>query len=182
MVNPKPKIKFTYEDYKNAPEDKRYELLDGELVLVPSPKEAHQRSSIRLAMRLELLVESTGIGYVYAAPFDVVLSNTDVVQPDLMFISNERSYIITADNIQGAPDLVIEILSPSTAVHDRDYKLRLYAQHGVREYWVMDTVAKTIEVLRPGEHGFEHVATYRKGDVLTSPLLKGLELNVGEVF
>ena len=80
-------------------------------------------------------------------PFDVVLSDTDVVQPDLLFVSNERANIITDENIQGAPDLVVEILSPSTAERDQTFKRSLYAKHGVKEYWLVDTDAKTVTVL-----------------------------------
>ena len=115
MVTTGAKIKFTYEDYCNAPEDKRYELHDGDLILVPSPKEPHQKTSLDLAAELRLFTRRTGIGYIYIAPFDVFFSNTDVVQPDVIFVSSERLEIITPDNIRGAPDLVIEVLSPSTA-------------------------------------------------------------------
>ena len=182
MVSPKSKIKFTYEDYRNTPEDKRYELLDGELVMVPSPKEQHQRLSIKLAMRLQQFVEETGMGYVYTAPFDVVLSDTDVVQPDLLFVSRERRQIITDDNIQGAPDVVVEILSQSTAERDRTYKRSLYARYGVQEYWIADPETRTVEVLRLGERGFESEETYGVGQTLVSPQLEGLNISLDEVF
>ena len=120
MASSTPTFKFTYTDYRNAPDDKRYELLDGDLVVVPAPKEVHQRVLINLTILLGQLVRHTGVGHIYAAPFDVVLSDTDVVQPDLLFVSNERAHIITDENVQGAPDLVIEILSPSTAERGQD--------------------------------------------------------------
>ena len=88
MAVPRPKIKFTYEDYKNAPEDKRYELLEGDLIVVPSPRESHQRACIKLASRLLRFVQAPGLGMVYASPFDVVLSDTVVVQPDILFVTN----------------------------------------------------------------------------------------------
>ena len=137
-------IKFTYEDYCNAPEDKRYELHDGDLVVVPSPSQPHQDSSLEIATEIKLLIRRTGIGSVFVAPFDVVLSDTDVVQPDVVFVSRERENIITHGNIQGAPDLVVEVLSPSTAHRDRTFKRALYARHGVREFWLVDTDAHTI--------------------------------------
>ena len=112
MAIPNPIIKFTYEDYLNAPEDKRYELLDGELVPIPTPGELHQSISILLGSKLLQFAFENSSGRVYHAPFDVVLSDVDVVQPDLLFVSNERDHIITPANIQGAPDLVVEILSP----------------------------------------------------------------------
>ena len=137
MVTQKPRLAFTYIDYVNAPEDRRYELLDGDLVMVPAPKRSHQNALLDLAVDLELLMRRTGMGQVFAAPFDVVLTNTDVVQPDIIFVSTERAHIITEDNVQGAPDLVVEILSPSTANRDRTFKRSLYARHGVKEYWIV---------------------------------------------
>ena len=182
MVVTGAKIKFTYEDYCNAPEDKRYELHDGDLILVPSPKEPHQKTSLDLAAELRLFTRRTGIGYIYIAPFDVVFSDTDVVQPDVIFVSNDRREIITSDNIQGAPDLVIEVLSPSTAHRDRTFKRALYARHGVREFWFVDTDAHTIEVLLLGASGYETVGIFGAGQTLTSPTLTGFNLNTDEVF
>ena len=115
---PETEAKFTYADYRNAPEDKRYELLDGELVVSPAPKEVHQRALGNLSVELKLFARKRGVGRVYLSPFDVVLTDTDVVQPDLLFVCNERAGIVTEDNAQGAPDLVIEILSPS--IHRRE--------------------------------------------------------------
>jgi Uma2 family endonuclease len=182
MTGPRPRVKFTYKDYMSAPEDKRYELLDGDLIVVPAPDMEHQDTSRNIVFPLGAFVRERSLGYVYYAPCDVVLSDTDVVQPDLLFISKERSHIITRRNIQGAPDLVIEILSPGTAERDRNFKRRLYERHGVREYWMADPYARTIEVLALGERGFELVAVYHYGEVLTSPLLEGLRLDLREVF
>ena len=126
MVTTKTRTKLTYEDYRNTPDDIRYELLDGELVVSPSPKEIHQRLEFDLGVPLYGFVKEWELGRVYSAPFDVVLSDNIVVQPDLLFVSNERFHIITEDNIQGAPDLVIEILSPSNAANDTKTKRELY--------------------------------------------------------
>ena len=182
MAIPNPLIKFTYDDYLNAPEDKRYELLDGDLVVLPSPEEFHQRVSILLGSKLVQFAVENRLGRVYHAPFDVVLSNTDVVQPDLIFVSNERVDIITPANIQGAPDLVVEILSPSTATRDKTFKRSLYAKHGIAEYWMVDITEKTITVLRLGERGFEIVDTYSDGETLTSPTLQGSTLSLDDIF
>ena len=182
MAIPNPIIKFTYEDYLNAPEDKRYELLDGELIPIPTPGERHQSISILLGSKLVQFAYENSLGRVYPAPFDVVLSDIDVVQPDLLFVSNERNHIITPANIQGAPDLVVEILSSSTAERDRTFKRTLYARHSVKEYWMVDTTAKDITVLLLGERGYKVVDTYGEGEILISPTLQGFTLNIGDLF
>ena len=174
--------KLTYEDYCNAPEDKRYELLDGELVVVPAPKEAHQKSLLKLSSTLYYEIERAGIGYVYATPFDVILTDNDVVQPDVIFVSPERAHIITADNIRGAPDLAIEILSPSTARRDLIAKRRLYARHGVREYWIVDTARRTIELLLLHGGEYQSQGVFGMGKTLVSPTLGGFALKIDEVF
>ena len=130
--------KLTYADYLETSDDERYELLNGELIEYPSPKEIHQSVLGNLYLILAKFIRERSLGKVYFSPFDVVLSDTNVVQPDILFISNERADIITPDNVQGAPDLVVEILSPATAERDRTVKLDLYATYGVKEYWIVD--------------------------------------------
>lgn len=182
-----PKVKFTYEDYKSLPESetRRYELLGGELVLVPSPTEPHQRVSRNLEFLLWRFVKERDLGWVYDAPLDVVLGQGDereVVQPDIFFISKEGVEIIAEEEIRGAPDLVVEIISPGTEDRDRHYKKTLYARHGVVEYWIVDPDAKTVEVYKLGEKGFELVRAYKESEVLESPLLPGLKVDLKEVF
>ena len=176
------KTKLTYEDYLKTSDDERYELLNGELVMPPAPLTAHQMISIALASRLYQYVEEKGLGTVVAAPTDVVLSDTDVVQPDVLFVSNERSHILTRENVRGAPDLVVEILSPATAERDRTLKLDLYALHGVKEYWIVDPDAKTITVLLRGENRFEVSGIYGEGQSVRSPTLVGFGVALEEVF
>lgn len=178
----KPQIKFTYQDYKNLPESetKRYELLEGELIMVPSPTTYHQRISANLEYVLQNFVRKHNLGVVYNAPCDVLLSEVDVVQPDIFFISKERSWIIAEENVLGAPDLVIEILSPKTAERDRTYKRTLYARSGVKEYWLVDPGTRSVEVLTLTEKGFQSVGTYQ--ETLTSPSLPGLTITLSEVF
>ena len=176
MVAQKPRLNLTYEDYRTTPEDKRYELLDGELIMAPAPDEPHRRAQAELGTMLFTFVKQNNLGRVYFAPTDGVLSDVDVVQPDLLFISNERRHIITHTSIQGAPDLVVEILSPSTASRDKGYKRSLYAQHGVKEYWMSGTAPGAVTVLLLGENGFEVVGTYGEGDTLISPTLEGFTL------
>ena len=135
MVSTRPATGLTYEDYAKTSDDERWELLDGELVMVPAPNTFHQRVATDLVTLLNAFVKERYLGSVFSAPTDVVLSDTNVVQPDLLFVSREREHIITRANIQGAPDLAVEIRSPSTAERDLTVKRRLYAEHGVKEYW-----------------------------------------------
>ena len=182
MVTAPLAIKRTYADYCRTPDDERYELLDGELVMSPSPNRSHQRIDTRLGALLHAFVEEMSLGEVYHAPFDVVLSNTNVVQPDLLFVSNEQAYIVTEDNVQGPPDLVIEILSPSTAERDRSLKRALYARYGVREYWLVDPDTRTVTVLLLDDGAFAEVARYGAGQTLTSPTLAGFTVNLDNIF
>ena len=183
MTIPNPAIKFTYEDYRHTPDDKRYELLDGDLIMAPAPSIGHQRVDMKLGSLLHAFVNERRLGEVLSAPCDVVLSNTDVVQPDLLFVSRERAHIlIGGDNVQGAPDLVVEILSPSTASRDKTLKRSLYARHGVLEYWLVDPNVQTVDVMVLGDGGLETVAVYGKDQTLTSPMLEGLAVDLDEIF
>ena len=116
------------------------------------------------------------------APCDVVLSDTDVVQPDVLFISRAREHTLTDENVQGAPDLVIEILSPSTADRDLGYKHDLYGRHGVLEYWIVDPTAETVAAHRQGGGRLEVAETFGRGDTLRTALLNGLQLKLDDVF
>lgn len=177
-----PRIKYTINDYMTAPPEKRYELLDGELILAPSPTTRHQRIMFRLAQAVNDFVAAHSLGEVFVAPCDVVLSDYDVAQPDILFVSNERSGIVTEANVQGAPDLVVEVLSPGTAQYDRGYKRTLYGRYGVREYWLVDPEAEAVEVLIASSQGLLPHGAYLRGHTLTSPLLEGLVLSVGQIF
>ena len=182
MATERSRIKFTYEDYKHTPEDKRYELLDGELIMVLAPRTAHQRTSRDILIPINTFVAENDLGEVFIAPCDVVLSDTDVVQPDLLFVSKERSHIINEDNIRGAPDLVIEILSPSRAQRDRTLKRTLYALHGVPEYWQADTDARNVLVLTLENGEYKVAGIYGEGQTLVSPLLQGFTLEIDKIF
>ncbi len=182
MAQPNPRLKFTVKDYMSVPGDKRYQLLDGEMILALSPTNRHQTIAVQLVVELNEFIRRRNLGRLWFAPLDVVLSDHDVAQPDILFVSNERSSIITDANIQGAPDLVVEILSPGTAGHDRGYKQALYGRHGVLEYWLVDPDAETVEVLTLGDQGLALTATYRRGQVLASTLLEGMSLELDQVF
>ena len=175
-------IKQTYKDYCATPDDERYELINGRLMMVPAPNTKHQKVLGRLYLELARFNEEHQLGEVYVAPYDVFLSDTDVVQPDLLFISRAREHIITEQNVRGAPDLVIEILSPSTAEKDLGEKHELYGRHGVLEYWIVDPVAETVAVHRQGDGRLELAETLGRGDTLRTALLEGLELKLDDVF
>ncbi len=177
------KIGLTVDDYMALPDDgKRYELIDGELILSPAPVPDHQLVVVALIEFLRSFVNRHGLGRLYCAPIDVILSDIIALQPDIAFISNARMDIIGPKNIRGAPDLVIEVLSPSTESRDRNDKARLYWRHGVLEYWLVDTSRQTIEVFGAGRDGFELLAIYGEGDALESPTLSGLSLDAGRVL
>ena len=182
MVEAKTAVKLTYEDYAKTPDDERCELLNGELIMAPSPTTNHQQIVLKLASRLLSFAEERGLGEVFVAPTDVVLSETTVVQPDLLFVSNEQAHILTRENVRGAPALVVEVLSPSTAGRDWRDKLDLYAEHGVGEYWVVDPDGRRVWVMALEADGFREVGTYGEGDTLASPTLGGFALDLGDVF
>ena len=182
MVVSETKTKFTYQDYAKTPESERYELLDGELIMAAAPNMAHQSTQSNLGGEFYILVRDADLGWVYFSPTDVYLSDTDVVQPDLLFISKARSHIRTGKNIRGAPDLVVEILSPTTSARDWGYKHDLYEKHGVKEYWLVDPYAKQVIVKLLKDGRFEIVGVYREDDILRSPTLDGLELDLSKIF
>ncbi len=175
-------VKRTYADYCAIADDKRYELLNGALMMVPAPNIKHQRVLGRLHIELARFTQQHGLGEVFVAPCDVVLSDTDVVQPDLLFISRAREHTITDENVRGAPDLVIEILSPSTADRDVGYKHHLYSRHGVLEYWIVDPMVETIAVHRQRDGRLELAGTFGRRDSLGTALLEGLQLDLDDIF
>jgi Uma2 family endonuclease len=175
-------IRFNYDDYILLPEDKRYEILAGDLYLVPAPDIRHQRVSIQLSTALHQRAKERGLGTVLEAPCDVVLSQQDIVQPDLLFIREQRSGIMGEQNIQGAPDIVIEILSKATRDRDMQVKRKMYSSFGIQEYWIVDPEADTVEVLIWSELGYVSTGIQGKSDRLCSPLLPYLQLLLSEVF
>ncbi len=177
--------KLTYDDYARIPDDgQRHEIIDGEHYVSPAPSTLHQRISRRLTLRLGGVIEKLGLGEILYAPHDVVFSKHDIVQPDLLFVSKQRAGIITERNTQGTPDLIIEILSESTRRLDETIKLDLYDRYGVPEYWTFDTSRKAARVYRRTLQGLRLMAqlSAEAGDVLTTPLLPGIEIPLSELF
>ena len=176
------KKKYTYEDYLKTPKDKRYELIDGELLTTPSPTPYHQRVSRKLEFILESFITKNTLGEIFYAPCDVYLDNENVVQPDILFISKDRLNIIGDKNIQSAPNLVIEIISENSVYRDMVQKKRLYARFGVKEYWIVIPEEKEVEVYILKGEAYQFYKTCTKVDILESPSLKGLKIGLKEIF
>lgn len=140
------RVILTYSDYAALPDDgRRYELHHGELSVTPAPGTRHQRAIVFLITLLNEHVRSRGLGEVFVAPTDCILSNVTVVQPDVLYVAADRVTIISERGIEGAPTLVVEVLSPSTAHLDRGLKMKLYAEHGVSYYWIVNPESRSIE-------------------------------------
>ena len=180
---PPPQGQWTYADYKQLPDDGwRYEVIEGELYLSPAPRPKHQESAGNLGSRMLLYVQERGLGKVYFAPIDVILPGyASPVQPDVLFIARERLDIVKEDFIEGPPDLIVEILSPSNWLTDRRTKFRIYAQAGVREYWIVDTDARTVEVFVLRGSSFALAGKFGSGETLRSEVVTGFEIGVDEI-
>src|SRR3989339_1466270 len=176
------KKKYTYEEYLKTPKDKRYELIDGELLMTPSPIPNHQRVSGKLGFVGRKFVTENNLGEVFDAPCDVYLDDENVVQPDILFISQDKLNIIGDKNIQSAPNLVIEIISENSVYRDMVQKKRLYARFGVKEYWIVIPEEKEVEVYILKGEAYQLYKTYTKVDILESPSLKGLKIGLKEIF
>ena len=178
-------VKFTYADVLNFPNDgKRHEIIDGEHYATPSPNTKHQRIVRRLVGALDRYLEQHPIGDVFIAPFDVVFSDVDVVEPDLLYISRERAGMLTDQHVRGAPDLVVEILSPGTRKTDEVTKRKRYELFGVREYWIVDPELDAIKIYRRVDNRFVPAAelSVEQGDSLTTPLLPEFSAALAEIF
>lgn len=177
------KKKFTYQDYLNLPDEVRYELIEGDLIITPSSNIKHQRISRKIEFLLERYVTENSLGEVFDAPCDVYLDDENVFQPDIFLISKERASIIGEKNIQGAPDLVIEILSEASTYRDLVQKKKLYAKFGVKEYWIVAPEDKLIEVYVLREPGqYELRRTYYEEYVIESEIIKGLKFPLKDIF
>jgi Uma2 family endonuclease len=178
--------RLTYDDLVRMPDDGlRHEIIDGVHYVTPSPVRRHQDLSGRLFLAIgNYLASHAGAGWLYHAPFDTVFSRWDVVEPDLLFVAADQSAILTDANIQGAPALVVEILSPATRGRDLRVKKQLYDRGGVREYWIVDPKANTVTIYRrSGDESFPVAPSLpEEAGVLTTPLLPGFSLSLQELF
>ena len=175
-------VRLRYQDYAKTPDDERYELIDGELIMSASPNLPHLRNQTKLGYFIVQFVNLNDLGEVFYSDADIVLSESDVLKPDLSFVSKERAHILTYANIQGAPDLVVEILSPSTARRDWGVKRELYAKHGVKEYWIADPANKIVWVMLLRNGVLEVQQTCHPGDTIASSVLAGFTVKVDDIF
>lgn len=182
MAVPGRKMCYTYADYEKLPEGAPYQLIGGELVREPSPVPYHQIVSRRIEFELVKFVEEKDLGEVLNAPMDVYFSETEVYQPDIMFISKERLNIIGEKKIEAAPDLVIEILSPSSAYYDLRHKMLVYEASGAKEYWVVDPIEKGIDVYQNMNGEFRLFMKARGRGIIRSALLEGFSIALEKVL
>lgn len=178
--------KLTYEEFQDLPREdgrRQLELIEGEVFVTPSPNTRHQRAVGRIFRTLSDFVEEHDLGEVFIAPYDVVFGRWTALEPDLLFIRKDRRSIITEANVQGAPDLVIEILSPSNKAYDRQTKLLAYEKAGVPELWYFDPEDRTAEILGLGSQGrYVLTAKLSGNDAIVTKILPGLSLTLDEVF
>lgn len=173
----------TYDDYRDFPNDgKRYEIIGGELYTTPAPSTEHQRILGKLYNSISTHIENKNIGEIFMAPVDVILSMTNVVQPDLVFISKEREQIVTKKNIVEAPDLGVEILSINTKTVDRNRKKELYEKYKVKEYWIVDPAEMQVDQFILQDEQFVLRSTLEKSDTLTSNIIEDLSMNLDKIF
>ncbi|MGB9715874.1 MAG: Uma2 family endonuclease [Thermodesulfovibrionales bacterium] len=173
---------YTYKDYEKLPEGAPYQLIGGQLVMTPSPVPYHQILIGKIFLKLNEFVEENNLGIIIFAPIDVYLSETDTYQPDIIFISKDRLNIIGEKKIEGPPDLIIEILSPATAYYDLRIKKDTYEQNGVKEYWIVDPIQKTMEIFINEKGRFKPVSTAKVEGEVNSEIFKGLTISLREIF
>lgn len=176
------KKRYTYEDYERLPEGSPYQLIGGELIMTPAPIPYHQKILGNIFFEMKKFVEKNNLGEVYPPPTDVYFSETDTYQPDILFISKNRLNIIGEKKIEGPPDLIIEILSPETAYYDLRVKKDTYEKSGVKEYWIVDPIKKSIEIYENREKKFELIASIEGKGKIESRLIKGFSVEIEVLF
>ena len=180
------RVRLTYDDFVLFPEDgNRHELIDGEHFVTPSPVPRHQAILWNMVLMVGTYLEEHSIGRAFAAPLDVVFTDFDVVEPDLLYMSRARAAeVLTEKNVRGTPELVVEIGSPGTRKRDETIKRQLYERAGVSEYWFVDPEIDVVRVYRREGDRFARATELSReaGDVLTTSLLPGLEMPLARIF
>lgn len=174
---------MTYDEYCLLPDDgNRYQVLEGELFVSPAPRPHHQRVRFHLALLLHDYVLEHGLGEVFIAPIDVILEPTTIVQPDIVFVGANNADIVTDLNIQGPPDLCIEVISPTIGLIDRHAKRNIYARLGVREYWIVDTNRRVVAICTLRDRTYGEPIEVTGDDLIPSAVLDGLTVRASDVF
>jgi len=174
---------WTYKDYLTLPEDNNlYEIIDGELYMTPAPTPLHQKVSHNLQRLLGNFVKQHDRGDIYPAPVDVVFDSSNIVQPDIIFISRENRSIVKEKNIQGAPDLVIEIVSPGTFQKDRVFKMKIYARYGVKNLWLIDPHNRTLEAFELDKETYRLVDALAGEEIFRPSLFPDLTIPLKEIW
>ncbi len=172
---------WTYEEYYQLGDDQRYEIIEGELLMAPAPDTWHQNWILELVAILREHVRKYKLGRVFVSPVDVVFDPENTVQPDIVLVTAANARIIQRQAIFGVPDLLVELVSPSSVRRDRYDKKSLYARFGVKEYWIGDPANQALEILTLKEGAYElHCCAEKKGK-LTSLVLPGLEFDLSEI-
>jgi Uma2 family endonuclease len=176
--------RYTYQDYLNLDVDDNflYELIDGELVQKNAPSPQHQRACGKLYIMFSNFINAKQLGEIFFAPIDVFLDDYNVPQPDLVFVSQAKKNIITQDGIMGVPDLVVEIISPTSHSHDRGKKMKLYKKYQISEYWLIDPNSQTVEVYFYENNDYDLISSAVKQGLIQSKLLIDFQLEVASLF
>ncbi len=180
-----PGVKLTYDGFVLFPDDgKRHELIDGEHYVTPTPNLRHQDIVGTLYVLVATYLTDRPLGRIFFAPLDVILSPFDVVEPDLLYVSRDREGELLRDCVHGAPDLVVEVASKSTRKRDETIKRHLYERFGVSEYWVVDPELDVVRICRRRNDRYDRPLELSQdsGDVLTTPLLPGLEIPLSRIL
>jgi len=172
----------TYADYLELPEGAPYQLVGGSLIMSPAPTPRHQLAAAELSFSMMVYLKKHGIGRLIPAPIDVYLTDTEVYQPDLLIVAQNRLAIIGEKKIEGAPDLIVEILSPSTGYYDLTHKKRVYEAAGVREYWIVDPLAQRVEVYTHADGRFQLFSEAAEEGQVASKWLAGFAFELDELF
>ena len=185
LDKPKPtKKRWTYEEYYRLDDDRRYELSNGQLIpmIPPSPGSSHQHETLELAILLREFVRAKKLGEVFIAPLDVIFDAANTAQPDVMFIAKANAGIVQERGIFGAPDLVVEIVSPGSIRRDRYEKQALYARFGVKEYWILDHKNRALEVLTLDGAQYRVHSSAEETGAVASKVLRGLKVKLSDLF
>jgi len=182
MVSITEKKRVTYADYLKIDDNNRYEIFQGELRMVPAPSTGHQDISRNLEFLIWKFVKEKRLGKVFYAPIDVVFDDDEVFQPDIIFIRNESKSIIDKNAIHGAPQIVIEIISPSSSFYDTIEKKEVYRRYGVEEFWLVFPDEKAIEILTLEKGIYSELWRSKKEGIVKSKVLEGLEIDLKDIF